>query len=87
MAEKFIIKRNWKDTVIRVELNNNGVSVEAPLDSVIERIVTIIKRDFPLNELRWSVKEATLTAAVENVLRAAWMETVREMKTETNKVA
>ena len=85
MAEKFIIKREWNDSLIKVVLDDSEVrietSVEAFAQALEEKLISV------LPNMAWSMKKATINEQVRHAFKEAWAAATRQMKEETVKVA
>jgi predicted metal-dependent hydrolase len=83
MPEKFIIKRAWKDTLIRVRMDTEGVEIEAPIDAFERRLEEQLLENLP--SLATSFRASTINEKVRQAFRDAFTITTREMKEETVK--
>lgn len=81
MPGKFIIKRTWNDAIIKVESDNNGISIEVSIDSLERQLEEELIRMLP--NLTMSFKSSTINECVRNAFRDAFAKVTREMKEET----
>lgn len=81
--ETFIIKREWKDAVIRVEFSEKEVRIETSLDGFANILEERMIKMLP--PLTWDFKGATINEKVRDTFRKAWADVTREMKEATIK--
>ena len=85
MSEKFIIKREWSDSLIKVVMDDNEVRIETSVEAFAQALEEKLLSCLP--SLSWSFKAETINETVRKAFKEAWKKTTMEMKEETVKVA
>lgn len=85
MADKIIIKKDWNDTVIKLSLKAEGVSVESAEEDFAKRVAQIGEELAPRN-LAWTFLPGTIKRIVKDVVNRSLRQALSEMKKETIRI-
>lgn len=83
MADNFLIKKKWNESVIKVSMDVDGVQIECSIDAFRQRLEDVILNEVP--SMTFVVRKQTTNELFKNAFRSAWDVVTREMKEETVK--
>jgi len=84
MAEKFVIKRNWDDVIIRVAIDDKEVRIETSIDAFQRKLEDYLIESLP--RLTWHFRRSAINEKIRKSFKDAFFKITREMKEETIKV-
>jgi hypothetical protein len=86
MAELFIIKRNWDNATIRVQVaSGDAVRIDVPIDAFEKHLVETVLARLPSLSLTFSKDK--INAVVSDAVSRAFVEITQDVKNETIRVA
>lgn len=85
MAEKFVIKREWNDVVIKATIEDGKeVKIECSIEAFENRLCDLLLEELP--SLSWDFKSSTINEKVRKSFKEAWAKATKEMKKTTVQV-